>query len=86
MYQGTQRGLKVWFRDEIQNALMAVDTANQDLVSNIDSVEVQIYRKGYAAAIRAIAAAFGIPYPPPGQSAVRAEIVDSPGWTPRVLS
>lgn len=86
MYQGTQRGLKVWFRDEIQNTLIAIDTANQDLVSNIDSAEIQIYRKGYAAAIRAIAAAFGIPYPPQGQSTVRAEIVDSPGWIPRTLS
>ncbi len=86
MYQGTQRGLKVWFRDEIQNTLMAIDTANLDLVSAIDSAEMQIYRKGYAAAIRAVAAAFGIPYPPSGLSTSRTEVVDSPGWTPRIFS
>lgn len=86
MYQGAQRGLKVWFRDEIQNTLVAIDTANLDLVSAIDSAEMQIYRKGYAAAIRAVAAAFGIPYPPSGHSTPHAEVVDSPGWTPRILS
>jgi hypothetical protein len=80
MYQSTQRGLKVWFRDEIQNALIAVDTANLDLVSSIDSPEIQIYRKGYAAAIRAVAAAFGLPYSPQMLPEPESEVVDSPGW------
>jgi hypothetical protein len=85
MYESTQRGLKVWFRDEIQNALTAVDTANMDLASSIDSPEIQIYRKGYAAAIRAVAAAFGVPYSPQTLSTTEPEVVDSPGWV-RVFS
>jgi hypothetical protein len=85
MYQGTQRGLKVWFRDEIQNALMAVDAANLDLASEVDTPEVHIYRKGYTAAIRAVAAAFGVPYSPQSLSKSEADVVDAPGWS-RVAS
>ena len=85
MYQGTQRGLKIWFRDEIHNALTAVDTANLDLVSSLDTPEMHIYRQGYAAALRALAAAFGIPYSPQTAPAENPEIVDSPGWI-RTLS
>ena len=81
MYQGNQRGLKVWFKDEIQNALMAVDTANLDLASSIDCPEMQIYRKGYTAAIRAVAAAFGITYFPQTLPTSESQVVDSPGWS-----
>ena len=80
MAHSTPRGLQVWFRDEIQNALTAVDTANLDLVSSINTPEIQTYRKGYAAAIRAVAAAFGIPYSPQMLPNPEPEVVDSPGW------
>jgi hypothetical protein len=80
MYQSTQRGLKVWFRDEIQDALTAVDTANMDVVSTINSPEIQMYRKGYAAAIRAVAAAFGVSYSPQALSSTEPDVIDSPGW------
>jgi hypothetical protein len=65
--------------------LTAVDTANLDLVSSFDSPEIQIYRKGYAAAIRAVAAAFGVPYSPQSMPVTESEVVDSPGWA-RVFS
>lgn len=84
MYQGTQRGLKIWFRDEIQNTLVAVDMANMDLVSGIDSSEVQMYRRGYAAAIRAVAAAFGLSYSPQIDH-MEPQVVESPAWR-RVVS
>lgn len=80
MVHSAPRGLQVWFRDEIQNALTAVDTANLDLVSSIDSPEIQMYRKGYVAAIRAVAAAFGVPYTPQMLSKPESEVVDSPAW------
>lgn len=84
MYQGTQRGLKIWFRDEIQNALAAVDIASTDLLSGIDSSEIQMYRRGYAAAIRAVAAAFGLSYSPQIDH-VESQVVESPAWR-RIVS
>jgi len=80
MVHGTQRGLKIWFRDEIQNTLVAVDMANLDLFTSIDSPDVQMYRRGYAAAIRAVAAAFGLSYSPQIDQA-RPQVVESPAWT-----
>lgn len=79
MYQGSQRGLKVWFRDEIQNALTAVDTANLELMSTIDSPEMEMYRKGYAAAIRALAAAFGLAYAPQTDP-IEPRVVEATAW------
>jgi hypothetical protein len=84
MVQGTQRGLKIWFRDEIQNTLVAVDMANLDLFSSIDSPEMQMYRRGYVAAMRAVAAAFGLSYSPHIDQ-MQPQVVESPAWT-RVLS
>lgn len=82
MYNGNgmQRGLKVWFRDEIHNTLAAVDTANFDLASSIDSAEMKIYRKGYAAAIQAVAAAFGVAYSPRSLSSHQSQIVAATDW------
>ena len=54
------RGLGIWFRDDIENILLAVDEANLDMVSRFDAPEVRIYRRGFAAAISAMAVAFGI--------------------------
>jgi hypothetical protein len=56
-------GLGVWLRDEIEDTLLAVDIANLDIADHIDTPEMRLYRKGYEAAIRSVAAAFGIAYP-----------------------
>jgi len=61
-YDKTVR-LGIWFRDEIRDTLLAVDTANLDIANSIDIPEIRLYRKGYEAAIRAVATAFGISYP-----------------------
>jgi hypothetical protein len=58
-------GLNVWFKDDIQNALRAIDTANADLFKTINTPEMHFYRRGYEAALRAIAEAFGIRYESP---------------------
>jgi hypothetical protein len=62
MYREEERGLGIWFKDEIENILLAIDEANLDMVSRFDAPEVRIYRQGFAAAISAVATAFGIRY------------------------
>lgn len=58
----TANGLRVWFRDEIENTIEAVDLANRDIAKHINTPEMQMYRMGYEAAIEAFAASFGIRY------------------------
>lgn len=53
-------GLNVWFKDDVQNALRAVESANAGLFEIINTPEMQLYRQGYEAALRAVAEAFGI--------------------------
>jgi hypothetical protein len=55
-------GLDVWFKDDIQNALRAVDRANVELCKVVNSPETHLYRQGYEAAIRAISEALGVRY------------------------
>ena len=65
MYGKEERGLGIWFRDGIENILLAIDEANLDMVSRFDAPEVRIYRQGFAAAISAVATAFGVRYTSP---------------------
>lgn len=53
-------GLGVWFKDEIKNVLLSLDAANLDIAQNVPTHEMALYRKGYEAAIQAMALAFGI--------------------------
>jgi len=62
-------GTRVWFRDDILDTLSAVDSANWDVAQHIETSEMQLYRKGYEAAIRATALAFGLSYTPRSQIA-----------------
>lgn len=70
----------VWFRDDISDALDAVDAANWDVARHIDTPEMLLYRMGFEAAIRAMATAFGLDYTPrsrPGERKLR--VVDVAG-------
>ncbi len=58
-------GLDIWFKDEILQTLRAVDLANMDIAGEIDSLEMRFYRRGFEAAIRSVAEAFGLDYHPP---------------------
>jgi hypothetical protein len=79
MYREEERGLGIWFRDGIENILLAIDEANLDMVSRFDAPEVRIYRHGFAAAISAVATAFGIRYASPRTTlAQTANILDLP--------
>ncbi len=62
MKDHSDRGLGIWFRDQIEDALMAVDMANLEVARHIDTPEMRLYRLGYEAAIQAVAAVFGIRY------------------------
>ena len=79
MYAEEERGLGIWFRDGIRDVLLAIDEANLDMVSRFDAPEVRIYRHGFAAAISAVATAFGIRYASPRTTPTQtADILDLP--------
>jgi hypothetical protein len=79
MYGEEERGLGIWFRDGIKNILLAIDEANLAMVSHFDAPEVRIYRQGFAAAIRAVATAFGIRYASPRtMPAQTTNVIDLP--------
>ena len=58
-------GFNCWFRDDINNALRAIDSASAEVFDLITTPEMRLYRRGYEAAIRAMAEAFGIHYATP---------------------
>ena len=51
---------EVFLREDIQNILTAIDQANAALAVHLPIAEVAIYRMGFAAALRAVAAAFDV--------------------------
>lgn len=62
MAQKRPSGIGVWFKEEIENTLRAVDLANLDVAQHIHTPEMNLYRRGYEAAIDSLASAFGIEY------------------------
>jgi hypothetical protein len=55
-------GIGVWAEKDIENTLRGVDVANLDVATIVPTPEMQIYRRGYAAAISAMSVAFGLNY------------------------
>ena len=55
-------GIGVWFEQQIEDALQAVNEANEDIADLVPTAEMRIYRRGYVAAINAISATFGCNY------------------------
>jgi len=53
-------GMDVWFKEDIRNILFSINTANADIADYADDPQVMAYRRGYLAALIAMAAAFGI--------------------------
>lgn len=62
MARQSPSGIGVWFKEEIENTLQAIDTANLDIAQHIDTPEMEMYRRGYEAAMEAVSRAFGIQY------------------------
>ena len=57
-------GFRVWSREDVRSALAALDQANCEVATMIDSYEMRLYRQGYIAALRSLAQMFGIDYAP----------------------
>lgn len=57
--------VRTWFPDEVENILAAVAAANGDVISAIDTPAAELYRRGFDAAMRSVAMAFGVDAPQP---------------------
>lgn len=57
--------LAIWFEDDVRRALLSIDEANLASAQFNDARDARIYRQGFAAAIRAVATAFGVTIPGP---------------------
>jgi hypothetical protein len=57
----------IWNRDDILDALAAVDAANWSLAQHIRTPEMVLYRQGFETAMASVAAAFGLAYRPPSR-------------------
>ena len=55
-------GAGPWFASEVMDILGAVDGANLDIAAVIQTPEMALYRRGFEAAIGAVAQAFGLWY------------------------
>ena len=64
----------MWFRDDVERVLLAVDRANLDIAQRIPTQEMALYRAGFEAAIEATAGAFGIVYNRPQQRQIGREV------------
>lgn len=63
-YLNEDGGLRVWFRDEIRNALLSAYTTLKTTVDNSQpSREADAFRRGYIAALIAVGLNFGIVLP-----------------------
>lgn len=54
--------LTMWFPDDIERLLYAIQQAHGDTVQNSKQPPSDDYRRGYADALRAVFAAFGMNY------------------------
>lgn len=56
----SQSGFRVWSRGDIIAILAAAEQANADIADCLEGAGIKMYRRGWSAAMRAIAAGFGI--------------------------
>jgi hypothetical protein len=54
-------GIELWFKEDIRNILLATNVSSAATAGNIQDPAVQVYRRGYQAAVMAIGLACGIP-------------------------
>ena len=62
--------VRAWFPDEIEALLSAVAMANDDVARAIDTPEMLLYRRGFDAALRAVALAVQVQPPAGGKREV----------------
>lgn len=61
-------GVEIWFKDDIRNILLSVNASSADAAQWAEATHIVAYRRGYQAALCAVALACGIP---PGQVTIR---------------
>lgn len=71
---------EVFVRGDIENILRAVERANEALAAQLPAGEAASYRAGFSAALRAVAAGFGISLDPPPATPVT--LLSLPGAGP----
>lgn len=54
-------GVDMWLKEDVRNILTGVHLAHANLAQHFSDPEVRAYREGFAAALTATAASFGIP-------------------------
>ncbi len=52
--------LDMWFKEDIRNILISINVANADIADYTGDPQLMTYRRGYVAALTAMAACFGI--------------------------
>lgn len=53
-------GLNVWFMEDVARTLAAIREASAEVFDLVTTPEMQLYRMGYEAALRAVAVAFDV--------------------------
>lgn len=64
-------GIEMWFKDDIKNILLSVNASSADTARWAEAPHAVAYRRGYQAALCAVALACGIS---PGQVCIRFNI------------
>jgi len=60
MATSRKSGVGVWFKEEIENIIASVESANASVAQHVQTPEMRLYCAGYNAALEAIAIAFGV--------------------------
>ncbi len=53
--------IEMWFKDDIKNILLSVNASSADTARWAETAAIAAYRRGYQAALCAVALACGIP-------------------------
>lgn len=53
---------ETYLRTDIANALRSIDNTNASVASAVPTSEMEIYRRGFSDALKAVALSFGIDY------------------------
>jgi hypothetical protein len=66
---------QLFWRDDIESVLRAIDRSNEQLTSALPLAEVAIYRAGFQAALQAVATSFDLHLDTPSAPATQAAAV-----------
>ena len=70
---GRQVRTELFYREDIRTLLQSLDGANAALLTRMQGQQAAAYRAGFAAAMEAVATAFGVRLDPPEQMVLQIE-------------